>query len=60
LSIRKNAPKLVINVGVDNLPDHLVKTAIVKEPDKAAIKEHIGNCFSPIAHYEQTQSLVIK
>ena len=67
LSIRKNAPKLVIDVPVDDLPAFFIETRIVKEPDKKAIKEYLESAevgqkamINNYAHYEQTQSLVIK
>ena len=67
LSIRKNAPKLVIDVPVDDLPALFIETRIVKEPDKKAIKEYLESAevgqkamINNYAHYEQTQSLVIK
>jgi uncharacterized small protein (DUF1192 family) len=63
LSIRKNAPKLVIDVGVDDLPSNLitVETTVAQLPNNATIKEHLQQYpDSRFAHYEQTQSLVIK
>jgi chaperonin cofactor prefoldin len=61
LSIRKNAPKLVIDLPIDKLPTLFVNEKIIKEVDKEAIKEHLAaRPETHIAHYEQTQSLVIK
>jgi hypothetical protein len=63
LSIRKNTPKLVVDVGVDDLPSNLitVETTVTQLPNKATIKEHLQQYpNSRFAHYEQTQSLVIK